>query len=99
MDLCVAPFVLIAAFLLKVLRRAGVERFPISRRCLSAVGVFPIVDHYYEPLINFDLLIHPLEQARNLPGVDLNTRGSWSCCGSSATATNCRRLLFQNTMI
>lgn len=75
MDLCVAPFVLIAAFLLKVLRRAGVERFPISRRCLSAVGVFPIVDHYYEPLINFDLLIHPLEQARNLPGVDLNTRG------------------------
>ncbi|MFM7038623.1 MAG: class I SAM-dependent methyltransferase [Planctomycetaceae bacterium] len=75
MDLCIAPFVLIAAFLMRVLRRAGVERFPISRRCLSAAGVFPIVDHYYEPLINFDLLIHPLEQVRNLPGVDLNIPG------------------------
>lgn len=75
LDVCIAPFVLIAAFLMKSLRRGGVERFPISRRCLSAAGVFPIVDHYYEPLINFDLLIHPLERPRNLPGIDLNVEG------------------------
>lgn len=38
----------------------------------SAAGVFLIVDHYYEPLINFSLLNHPLEDPRNPPGIDLN---------------------------
>ncbi len=75
LDLCLAPFVLPSAFVMKALRRAGVERFPISRKCLSAAGIFPIADHYYEPLINFDLLIHSLDKVRNLPGVDLNVSG------------------------
>lgn len=75
LDLCLAPFVLPSAFVMKLLRRAGVERFPLSRKALSAAGVFPIADHYYEPLINFDLLIQPLDKIRNLPGIDLNVAG------------------------
>ena len=42
---------------------------------LSAVGVFPIADHYYEPLVNFSALRHPLDQVRMLPGLDLNVHG------------------------
>ena len=62
-DLCLAPFVLIAGFVMKIVRRVGVERLPISRRVLSVVGVFPIADHYYEPLVNFSALRHPLDAA------------------------------------
>lgn len=72
LDVVLAPLILPAAFLMKLLRRAGVQRMPLCRRGLSAAGVFPLVDQYYEPLINFSLLRHPLEQPRNLPGVDLN---------------------------
>jgi len=74
-DLCLAPFVFPAAVVMKLLRRAGVERFPICRKILSSVGVFPIVDHYYEPLIDFRLLIQPLDQHRLLPGIDMNVSG------------------------
>ena len=74
-DLCLAPFVFPAAVVMKLLRRAGVERFPICRKILSSVGVFPIVDHYYEPLIDFRLLIQPLDQHRLLPGIDMNVPG------------------------
>lgn len=73
LDLCLAPFVLPAAFLMKAVRRLGVERLPVSRAALSAAGVFPVADHYYEPLINFSQLFQPLDQHRYLPGVDLNT--------------------------
>ena len=72
LDLVLAPIVLPSAFVMRLLRRAGLQRMPLCRKSLSAAGVFPIVDHYYEPLINFSLLNHPLEDPRNLPGIDLN---------------------------
>ena len=71
-DLLLAPFLVPAAMLMKIVRRAGVERMPICRKVLSAVGVFPVADHYYEPLTNFNLLTHPLDKPRDLPGIDLN---------------------------
>lgn len=36
------------------------------------VGVFPIQDHYYEPLFNPGNLKYSLRKDRNLPGIDLN---------------------------
>jgi Methyltransferase domain len=80
-DLCLAPLVLPAALLLKGIRRAGVERLPFSRRVLSAVGVFPVADHYYEPLIDFSQLLHPLERPRSLPGLDLNVEAQLALLG------------------
>lgn len=71
-DLLLAPFLIPAAVLMRLLRRAGAERMPICRRILSAVGVFPVTNHYYEPLIDFSLLSRPLDQPRNLPGIDMN---------------------------
>ena len=37
---------------------------------LKKLGVFPIRDHYYEPLFNYDILQNPLNQKRFLPGID-----------------------------
>lgn len=72
-DVVLAPFVLVAAMLLRAVRRVGVERLPVARRILGAVGVFPVADHYYEPLIRPDRLGRPLDMPRVLPGIDLRT--------------------------
>ncbi len=72
LDLCMAPFLVPSAVLMRILRRAGVERMPLCRKVLNAVGVFPVSNHYYEPLTDFRLLLHPLNKPRRLPGVDLN---------------------------
>ena len=72
LDVCLALFIVPAALLMRILRRAGVERMPLCRSVLSRIGVFPISNQYYEPLIDFSLLQHPLDQPRHLPGIDLN---------------------------
>ncbi len=48
------------------------ERLRVSRWILRGVGVFPIRNHYYEPLFDFSRLKHPLHEDRALPGIDLN---------------------------
>jgi Methyltransferase domain len=72
-DVILAPIVYPASFLLKLVRIAGVQRMPFCKRVLMQVGVFPIRDHYFEPLFNVRSLKYPLEQMRNLPGFDLNS--------------------------
>lgn len=71
-DLLLAPLLIPAAVLMRLLRRAGAHNMPMCRRILSAIGVFPVANHYYEPLIDFSLLSRPLDQPRNLPGIDMN---------------------------
>ncbi len=36
------------------------------------IGVFPIIDHYYEPLFHPRHIEQPLTEDRNLPGIDYN---------------------------
>jgi hypothetical protein len=36
------------------------------------VGVFPVRKHYYEPLFDARILKHPLDEVRQLPGIDWN---------------------------
>jgi len=69
-DFILSPFVYPAAFLLKLIRMAGVHRMPICRNILMQVGVFPIRNHYFEPLFDSRALKRPLEQIRNLPGIN-----------------------------
>ena len=71
-DLVLAPLTLFAALLLKSLRRAGVARTPVSRAIFRRVGMFPIIDHYYEPRFDYRRLIRPLAAERELPGIDWN---------------------------
>lgn len=72
-DLVLLPFVYLSAYLLKAIRRAGVQRMPFSKRAFMQVGIFPIRNHYYEPLFDSGLLRYPLDKNRNLPRLDWNT--------------------------
>ncbi|NOT74802.1 MAG: class I SAM-dependent methyltransferase [Cyclobacteriaceae bacterium] len=47
----------------------------ISRAIFYKVGMYPIIDHYYEPLSNPRHLSRPLSDDRNLPAVDFNLEG------------------------
>ena len=72
LDLLASPFVWLAALLLRTVRRLGVQRLPYSKMALLKVGVFPIRDHFYEPLFDERRLRHSLDEERNLPGIDWN---------------------------
>ncbi len=74
-DFLLAPFVYPSALLMKAVRRAGVHRMPRCKRALLQMGVFPIRDHYYEPLFDGRKLNRPLDRARELPGIDWNIAG------------------------
>lgn len=71
-DLLVAPFVYPCAWLLKGIRRAGVDKLPLCRSALMRVGVFPVRDHYYEPQFDHRKARRPFSQERPLPGIDWN---------------------------
>lgn len=70
-DVALAPLVLPAALVMKLVRRLGVERLPLSSSLFRTVGVFPIRNHYYEPRFDFRQLDRPLDERRPLPGIDL----------------------------
>ena len=72
-DIMLAPVVYLAALLLRAIRQAGVWRIPRCKRALLKVGVFPIRNHYYEPLFDSRLLRRPANENRALPGIDWNT--------------------------
>ncbi len=74
-DLIMLPFVYPAALLLKSIRRAGVYRMPLCRKVLMKVGVFPIINHYYEPLFDVQQIKHSLSDKRDLPGIEWNIKG------------------------
>jgi len=80
-DILLAPFVFCSAFVLKSVRTIGVASLPISKRIMLSVGVFPIRDHYYEPLFNPRHINKPLSDDRCLPGIDFNVEEQLSLIG------------------
>ena len=70
-DATIAIFALPAGMLLRRARRAWAH-MPLTRRVLRVAGVFPIREHYYEPVVFAEDLRRPLEQERTIPGLDLN---------------------------
>jgi len=73
LDLVFALFVLCSAVLLKNIRKAGIHRMPICRKVLLYVGVFPIVNHYYEPEFDFRKKRNSIFIDRKMGGINLNT--------------------------
>jgi hypothetical protein len=71
-DILLVPFVYPAAWLLKNIRKAGVQRLPLCKKALFNVGVFPIRNHYYEPQFDMRKMRHPFPEERALPGIDWN---------------------------
>jgi predicted O-methyltransferase YrrM len=74
-DVVAVPFTWLAALWLRTVRRIGVQRLPVSKRVLFGVGVFPVRDHYYEPVFHPRHLRAPLDAPRDLPGIDLDLPG------------------------
>jgi hypothetical protein len=66
------PSVYLAAQQLLLVRKITPGRAPHCMRVLDRVGIYPLVDHYYEPMINFRHLRRPLTAERPLAGINLN---------------------------
>jgi hypothetical protein len=71
-DVLAVPFTALAAIWLKFLRTMGLQYMPVSKRLLLRIGVMPVRDHYYEPMINPSHLRYELSKPRNLPAIDFN---------------------------
>ncbi|MGH8616785.1 MAG: class I SAM-dependent methyltransferase [Burkholderiales bacterium] len=74
-DVMLAPLSMAAALLLRFVRRIGIRRLPMSRAGLRAVGVYPLVDHYYEPLFHPRHLRIALSEQRALPAIHWDEAG------------------------
>jgi len=57
---------------LKLVRLIGVDRLPKCLSVFRTTGIFPLRDHFYEPLFNIHRLKKSLRAERNLPGIDWN---------------------------
>lgn len=75
LDVLLVPLTYPAAWLLKAIRKAGVQRLPHCKNVLLNVGIFPIIDHYYEPQFNFRQRHLSYAKDRVLPGIDWNIAG------------------------
>jgi len=71
-DFLLAIPLLPAAYVFRQIRRARLDRMPACKWVFMKVGVIPVIDHYYEPLIRGDSLARPLSASRSLPGIDWN---------------------------
>lgn len=69
------PLLVISGSVMWLYRRIGSKRLKLSTKILRKIGIFPIRDHYYEPLFNNAHLSKDLKNPRKLPGLDLNEEG------------------------
>src|ERR1700760_2489570 len=72
LDILLSPFTFLASVLLFSIRKMRINNMPVSKWIFKKVGVFPITNHYYEPLFDDRLLKLPLDQDRYLPGIKWN---------------------------
>jgi hypothetical protein len=72
LDIVSAPFTLISALFFLYIRKQNFRNLPINKAILLKIGVYPLLDHYYEPLFNAKHLRHPLSEDRKLRGIDFN---------------------------
>lgn len=73
-DILILPFIWLSAMVLKLFRMGKITRFPLSKKALLHTGIYPLRNHYYEPLFDFKQLKKPLSDERILPGIDWNIK-------------------------
>ena len=56
--------------ILKIFAKLGGGKLPKCRELLKATGIYPIRDHYYQPLFRDSILRKSLSEKRSLPGID-----------------------------
>lgn len=65
-DVLSSPFVLFSCAFMRFIRRVGIWKLKCVERILLFTGIYPITDHYYEPMFNMKYLTHSLEDEREL---------------------------------
>lgn len=75
-DVLLLPFTCVALAWLRLVRFSGLRHMPASRMAIRAIGVYPLRDHFYEPLFHPRHLPPGHDRVdRELPGVDLDVAG------------------------
>ena len=72
LDILLLPIVIPIALILKRMRYYGFNLFPNCRNALINSGVFPVINHYYEPQIDNRNPLKEFSSDRNLPGINWN---------------------------
>lgn len=78
LDILLSPLTVLASLLLFSIRKMRMYNMPVSKKIFKKIGVFPITNHYYEPLFDDSKLKLPLNRDRPLPGIDWNDAGQLS---------------------
>ncbi|UYP67506.1 class I SAM-dependent methyltransferase [Thalassobacter stenotrophicus] len=79
-DAAMTMFVIPAGWVMYGYRRIGSARLPMTTATLRRLGVFPLINHYYEPLFDPALLREPLSSVRTLPGIDFRLEEQLDTC-------------------
>ena len=69
LDIVFSPLLFIACVLMKYYRHRGIFKFPLTRAIYKLIGVFPIREHYYEPLFNYSKIPEKALMPKKLPGI------------------------------
>jgi hypothetical protein len=76
LDISLLAPVALAGLVMRMARKLGLpQRMPRSTAALDRIGVFPVLHHYYEPLVTPSDLRRPLTEVRVIPGLELNETG------------------------
>ena len=77
-DFLIIPFTILVALLLKLIRKYIVtfwgKKAPFSLLIFQKIGVFPIIDHFYEPYFFTNKQNLKCKSKYSFPGIDLNTK-------------------------
>jgi hypothetical protein len=78
-DIILAPFTLVSVIWFRVVRYWGVKNMNITKWIFLRLGLFPVVDHYYEPLFDHRKVPEP----RNLEThLDFNDEVQYAMLGT-----------------
>lgn len=96
-DLILLPAIVLSAIPLKLFRKLGGRRLPLSRELLRLVGVWPLRRNYYDPLFDPRDLSKPLDAPRTLPGIDWNVEEQLQLLRKMRYASELEMFLKPNT--
>ena len=68
-DIIFSPLLVVSCLLMKYYRHRGIFKFPLTKAIYKFIGVFPIRDHYYEPLFKYKNLPKRALEPKHLPGI------------------------------
>ena len=71
-DLFLSIFIFATSWVLTKYRKRGPENLRLTKNALNKIGVFPLIDHYYEPKFNFTENEKDNYQNRELLSIKLN---------------------------